>query len=129
MNYYFSTTVKLSFEEAKAQTIEALKTEGFGIVSEINMQEKFKDKLGVDYKRYTILGACNPSLAYKALQTEEMIGTMLPCNFVITDKENGLIEIASINPQKSMMAVENPELATMANEVTGKLKKVFEQFS
>jgi uncharacterized protein (DUF302 family) len=125
MDYYFSTKANLSFDDAKAKTIEALKTEGFGIVSEINMQEKLKEKLGVDYKRYTILGACNPSLAYKALQAEEMIGTMLPCNFVITDKENGIVEIAAVNPEASMMAVKNAELATLAHEVTEKVKKVF----
>lgn len=90
------------------------------------MQEKFKEKLGVDFKRYIILGAWNPSLAYKALQTEEMIGTMLPCNFVITDKENGYTGIAAVNPEVSMIVVRNPELETLAHEVTGKLKNVFD---
>lgn len=124
MDYYFSTTVNLSFEEAKAKIVEALKTEGFGIVSEINMQEKFKEKLGIDYKRYTILGACNPLYAHKALLMEEMIGTMLPCNVIMTESKNGYIKIAAINPQASMIAVNNPELQTIAQEITGKIKKV-----
>lgn len=126
MDYYFSTTVNLSFEEAKAKIVEALKTEGFGIVSEINMQEKFKEKLGIDFKRYTILGACNPLYAHKALLMEEMIGTMLPCNVIMTESKNGYIKIAAINPQASMIAVNNPELQTISQEITGKIKKVID---
>src|SRR5512133_3497173 len=124
MEYYFSTILKTNFDDAIAKTIEALKTEGFGIVSEIDMQAKLKEKLGVDYKKYKILGACNPAFAYKALQAEEMIGGMLPCNIVVTDKENGTIEVAAIHPIASMMAVQNPALEPLAQEVTEKIKRV-----
>jgi uncharacterized protein (DUF302 family) len=126
MEYYFSTILAVSFEEAIVKTTEALKTQGFGIVSEIDMQAKLKEKLGIDYKKYKILGACNPAFAYQALQEEEMVGTMLPCNFVVIDKENGSIEIAAVHPVASMMAIKNPNLEKLALEVTGKIKKVFE---
>jgi len=126
MEYYFSTILPVSFDKAIALTVDALKTEGFGIVSEIDMQAKINEKLGVKFKKYTILGACNTEIAYKALQVEEMIGTMLPCNFIIIDKENGSTEIAAVYPVASMMAVQIPELKLLAQEVTGKLKKVFE---
>ena len=126
MEYYFSTILQANFDEALAKTIEALKTEGFGIVSEIDMQAKLKEKLGVDFKKYKILGACNPSFAYKALQTEEMIGTMLPCNVVVMDKENGTTEVSAVHPIASMMAIQNPALKPLAQEATKKLKRVID---
>lgn len=124
MEYYFNTVVHASFEEAIARTTEALKKEGFGIVSEIDMQAKLKEKLGVDYKKYKILGACNPAFAHKALQAEEKIGTMLPCNVVIVDKENGTTEVVAVDPIASMMAVQNQALAPLAGEVAEKLQRV-----
>jgi len=126
MEYYFSTILRTAFSEAERKVTEALKTEGFGVLTEIDIQAKLKEKLGVDFKKYKILGACNPSFAYKALQVEEKIGVMLPCNTVLIDKENGTIEVVIIHPVASMMAIQNPELATMAKEVTEKLKKVIE---
>lgn len=129
MDYYFSTNLPVSFEEAIVKTTEALKSEGFGIVSEIDMQAKLREKLGVDFKKYKILGACNPAFAYRALQTEELIGTMLPCNFVVIDQGNGTIEVAAVNPVASMMAVQNPELEPIAQEVLGKIRKVFDRIS
>lgn len=129
MEYYFSTIVKAGFEDTITQVVEALKKEGFGIVSEIDMQAKLKEKLGVDFKKYKILGACNPSFAYKALQTEEKIGTMLPCNIIVIDKENGTTEVSAIQPMASMMAIQNPALEPLANEVTEKLKRVIERLS
>jgi uncharacterized protein (DUF302 family) len=126
MKYYFNTTLNKNFETTKALVIEALKTEGFGIVSEIDMQAKLKEKLGVDYKKYTILGACNPAFAYKALQAEEKIGTMLPCNIVIIDKEDGTTEVAAIHPGASMMTVENKDLQSLAEEVTKKIEHMIE---
>lgn len=126
MEYYFSTIVKAGFEEAISKTTEALKTEGFGIVSEIDMQAKLKEKLGVDFKKYKILGACNPAFAHKALQTEEKIGTMLPCNVVIIDKENGTTEVVAVDPIASMMAVQNQDLAPLAGEVAEKLQRVIQ---
>lgn len=123
MNYYFSAVINTSFEEAVSKITDALKTEGFGILTEIDMQARLKEKLGVDFKKYKILGACNPAFAYKALQAEEMIGTMLPCNVVVTEQETGLIKIAVIHPVASMMAVQNQELSPLAQEVTEKLTR------
>jgi uncharacterized protein (DUF302 family) len=124
MEYYFSAILHTNFDDAVDKTTEALKTEGFGVLTEIDLQAKFKEKLGVDYKKYKILGACNPAYAYKALQAEEMIGTMLPCSIVVTDKEDGTIQVAAINPIASMMAIQNPALEPLAQEVTEKLKRV-----
>jgi uncharacterized protein (DUF302 family) len=126
MKYYYSTTLNLSFEQAIIKTSEALKKEGFGIVSQISMHERFKEKLDVDFKKYTILGACNPAYAYKALQAEEKIGTMLPCNVVVIEKDEGKTEVAAINPVASMMAVENPALLNYAAEVSRTLRKIIE---
>jgi uncharacterized protein (DUF302 family) len=124
--YYFNTILKTNFEDAVAKTTEALKTEGFGVITEIDMQGKLKEKLGVGYKKYKILGACNPGFAYKALQVEEKIGAMLPCNVLIIDKENGTTEVAAINPIASMMAIQNSQLETLAQEVADKLKKIID---
>jgi uncharacterized protein (DUF302 family) len=124
MEYYFSRTISTSFDEAIKLVTETLKTEGFGIISEIRMHEKLKEKLGVDFKKYTILGACNPSYAYKALQTEDKIGTMLPCNVVVQELSENHIEVAAVNPIASMMSVQNPELEGIAKEVTDKLQAV-----
>lgn len=123
MEYYFSAILHTDFDDAVAKITEALKTEGFGVLTEIDMQAKLKEKLGVDFKKYKILGACNPAYAYKALQAEEMIGVMLPCNIVVTDKENGTTEVAAIHPIASMMAIQNPALEPLAKEITEKIKK------
>ena len=124
MEYYFSKTLSVTFDEAVRLTTEALKSEGFGVISEINMHEKLKEKLGVDFKRYRILGACNPPLAYKALQAEEKIGTMLPCNVLVIEQGQNKIEIAAVNPVASMQAITNPALEDTALEVTNKLRRV-----
>lgn len=124
MEYFFSTILKSTFEESIVKATEALKTEGFGIISEIDIQAKLKEKLGVNFKKYKILGACNPAYAYKALQEEEKIGIMLPCNVVVIDREDGTTEVAAVHPLASMMAVQNPELEPLAVEITEKLKKV-----
>lgn len=126
MEYYFSKTIETSFEEAIKLTTEALKVEGFGVITEINMHDKLKEKLNVDFKRYTILGACNPPFAYKALQAEDKIGTMLPCNVLIIEQGQNKIEIAAVNPIASMQAVINPALVDVAQQVTDKLKKVID---
>jgi uncharacterized protein (DUF302 family) len=124
MEYYFGALLKTDFNTAIIKVTEALKTEGFGIITEIDMKAKLKEKLGVDFKHYKILGACNPAFAYKALQAEEKIGTMLPCNVVVIDKENGTTEVAAVHPMASMMAVKNPALEPLASEVTEMLKRV-----
>lgn len=124
MSYYFNTIIQKSFEESITLVMESLKSEGFGIVSEINMTDKFKEKLGVDFKRYLILGACNPGFAYKAVQAEEKIGTMLPCNVVVIEQGELATEVVAINPTASMMAVQNEGLISIANEVTERLQRV-----
>lgn len=124
MEYYFNKIVHSDFEKTIVKVTDALKTEGFGIVSEIDMQAKLKEKLGVDYRKYRILGACNPAFAHKALQMEEKIGVMLPCNVVVIDRENGTTEVAAVHPLASMMAVQNPALEPLALEVTEKIKRV-----
>jgi uncharacterized protein (DUF302 family) len=126
MEYYFSIILNTGFSNAENKIIESLKTEGFGVLTEIDMQSKLKEKLGVDFKKYKILGACNPSFAYKALQAEERIGVMLPCNAVIIDKENGKTEVVVIHPLASMMAVQNPALLALAEEITEKIKRVID---
>jgi len=126
MEYYFSVKISASFDEAVNRTVEALKTEGFGVISEINMHDKLKEKLNVDFKKYKILGACNPPLAYEALKAEDKIGTMLPCNVLVIEQAPGEIEVAAVNPIASMQAIENPGLAGTAGLVTAKLQKVIE---
>lgn len=124
MEYYFSKTLNVSFDEAIKITTEALKSEGFGVISEIRMHEKLKEKLNIDFKKYTILGACNPPFAYKALQAEDKIGTMLPCNVLVIEQAQNEIEIAAVNPIASMQAIVNSALGEVAQQITDKLKKV-----
>jgi uncharacterized protein (DUF302 family) len=126
MKYYISKKIDATFEQAIDEVKEALAIQGFGVLSEINMQEKLKEKLDVDFRSYTILGACNPAYAHKALQSEDKIGTMLPCNVVVQEIGKNVIEVAAIDPIASMMAIENPKLAKLATEVKGKLEKVIE---
>jgi uncharacterized protein (DUF302 family) len=126
MKYYFSRAISGTFDEVKNLVTEGLKAEGFGVISEIRMDEKLKEKLGVDFKKYTILGACNPVFAYKALQMEDKIGTMLPCNFLVIEQEEGKIEVAAINPLASMQSVENPDLHDVALKVSLVLKSIVE---
>jgi uncharacterized protein (DUF302 family) len=127
MKYYFSKTISKSFDESISLITDALKTEGFGIITEIRMHDKLKEKLGVDFKKYTILGACNPSFAYKALQMEDKIGTMLPCNVLVIEQEEGKIEIAAIDPVASMLGVGNPALTEVAHKVSETLKNIVER--
>jgi uncharacterized protein (DUF302 family) len=126
MSYYFNTVLDCSFAEAIARVTDELKKEGFGILSEIDVQAALKKKLDVDFKKYTILGACNPPFAYQALQKEEKIGTMLPCNVIVLEKANGQIEVAAIDPIASMQAIANPQLQSIADQIQVKLKKVVE---
>ena len=124
MKYYNGKEVSMSFEEAIEKVTEELKHEGFGVLTEIDVQATFKEKLDVDFKKYRILGACNPSYAYKALQYEDKIGTMLPCNVVVEEHEDGTVEVSAVNPKASMMAVDNAGLALIANEIEKKLQNV-----
>lgn len=127
MAYYFSKTLQTSFSDAVEKVTAALSAEGFGVISEIDMHEKIKLKLGVDFKKYRILGACNPAYSYKALQAEDKIGVMLPCNVLVIEQGEKEIEIAAINPAEAMKAVQNDDLAEVAARVTEHLKKALER--
>lgn len=126
MKYYISKKIDATFEQAIDRVKESLENEGFGVLSEINIHDKLKEKLNVDFKRYTILGACNPAYAYKALQHEDKIGTMLPCNVIVQELGKNEVEVAAIDPVASMMAIENPNLAKLAGEIKKKLERVIE---
>ena len=126
MAYYFSKTLPAGFDEAVQRTTEALKREGFGIITEIDVKKTLKDKIGADFRSYRILGACNPKLAHEALQLEDKIGTMLPCNVVVQDVGGGKTEIAAIDPVASMQAIDNPQLREAATRVQTMLKQVIE---
>jgi len=126
MQYSFNKILDMSFDEAVDRVTEELKKEGFGILSDIDLQATLKRKLDVDFRRYRILGACNPSFAYKALQVESRIGTMLPCNVIIQEIEPDKNEVSAIDPIASMQAIENPWLRDIAVQMRAKLKKVIE---
>ncbi len=124
MSYYSTTVMTLDFDEAITVVTAELGKEGFGVLSEIDLQGKIKEKLGEDIPRYKILGACNPGFAFKALQAEPHIGTMLPCNVIVREVDGGKTEISAINPVDSMQAVGNPDLQETAGLIQGKLKRV-----
>jgi uncharacterized protein (DUF302 family) len=127
MDYYFSKTLTGSFENAIQKVTEALKAEGFGILTEIDIKATLKKKLDVDFYNYKILGACNPPFAYKALLAEDKIGTMLPCNIIIQEKVTGQVEISAVDPVASMQAIENKELGDIASEIRARLQKVIKE--
>lgn len=124
MSYYFSKTLDITFEDAIERTTEALKKEGFGVLTEIDIKDTLKKKLDVDFKKYQILGACNPPLAHKALTSEDHIGLMLPCNVIVQEHENGKVEVAAVDPVASMQAIKNDALGEIAGKVSNLLKKV-----
>ena len=126
MSYYFAKTLNVDFDDAVRRTIEGLKQEGFGIITEIDVRDTLKKKINADFRNYRILGACNPALAHEALQIEDKVGTMLPCNVVVQDAGNGRTEVAAIDPVASMQAIDNPRLQQAAARVQGKLKKVID---
>jgi len=125
MSYYFSKTLNVTFDEALEKTTAALKAEGFGVVTDFDVSNALKNKLGIDFRPYRILGACNPPFANEALQAEDKIGTMLPCNVIVQQNENG-IEIAAIDPVASMKAVKNDKVAEIAEKIQNKLKTVID---
>lgn len=126
MSYHFSKFVNMTFDEAITKVTEELKKEGFGVLTEIDVTGTLKKKLDVDFKKYRILGACNPHYAYQAMQVEDKIGTMLPCNIIVQEQQNGKIEVSAIDPLESMMAIKNANLRDIAVQVQGKLKKVID---
>ena len=127
MSYYFSKTLPMAFDDAVEHVTEALKQEGFGIITQIDVKDTFKKKINVDFRNYRILGACNPALAYEALQIDDKVGTMLPCNVVVQDAGGGKTEVAAIDPVASMQAIDNPHLKSAAERVQEKLRRVIER--
>jgi len=126
MSYYFSTTLDGSVEQVRSRVEEALKAEGFGVLTEIDVQATLKKKLGEDMAPYLILGACNPQFAHKALQAENKIGTMLPCNVILRATDGGRVEVAAVDPIASMQGVDNASLGAIAEQVQQKLRRVIE---
>jgi len=129
MKYYISKKINAGFEQAVQLVTESLKTEGFGVLTEINIHDKLKEKLEIDFRKYRILGACNPAYAYEALLEEDKIGVMLPCNVIVQDLGNNEVEVAAIDPVASMTAIENPKVKAVATEIQQKLKKVIERLN
>lgn len=127
MTYYFSKTINGSFNEAIEKVTAALQSEGFGVLTTIDMKATLKKKLDADIYNYTILGACNPQFAYKALQAEDKIGTMLPCNVIVQEKVAGQVEVSAVDPTASMQAIDNKALHDISIEVRDKLQKVIAQ--
>jgi len=127
MQYSIDKILDMSFDDAVNRVVEELKKEGFGVLTDIDVQTILKKKLDVDFRKYRILGACNPPFAYKALQAERRIGTMLPCNVIVQETESGQIEVSAIDPIASMRAIENPNLREIADQIQAKLKKVVER--
>jgi len=123
MKYYFNKTLETSFEEAIARAKEELEKEGFGVLTDIDVKQTLKNKIGVDFRNYRILGACNPQFAFLALKSESRIGTMLPCNVIVQEIADGMIEVSAVDPLASMQAVRNPDLFDIANEVRDKLSR------
>ena len=123
MTYYMAATLQMPFDEAIERAEAALKAEGFGVLTRVDIQETLKSKIDVDFRPYTILGACNPKLAHEALQLEDKVGTMLPCNVVVQQSEDGAVEVAAIDPVASMQAIDNPALREAAMVVRDKLMR------
>ena len=127
MTYYFSRVIEGGFDAVVGRTREALKQKGFGVITEIDVQATLKTKIDVDFRPYLILGACNPAMAHEALQIEDKVGTMLPCNVVVQARPNGTIEVAAIDPVASMQSIGNPALSTKAAEVAARLRDALER--
>ncbi len=129
MTYYMAATLQTDFDDAINRTEAALKREGFGVLTRVDVQQTLKDKIDVDFRPYTILGACNPTLAFEALQLEDKVGTMLPCNVVVQQKGDGKVEVAAINPTASMQAIDNPQLKQAAETVREKLSRAIDSLT
>ena len=126
MSYHISKTVDLSFDDAVSKTIEELKKEGFGVLTDIDFKAVLKEKLDVEFTRYRVLGACNPPLAYETLKAEDRVGLMLPCNVFVRETRDGRVEVSAIDPMSAMSAIENEALAETGALVRDKLSPVIE---
>ncbi|HNT99996.1 MAG TPA: DUF302 domain-containing protein [Acidobacteriota bacterium] len=127
MPYYFNKTMQMPFPDAVAKVTDGLAAEGFGVLSDIDVKATMKRKLDVEFHNYRILGACNPPFAYRALQIEDKIGTLMPCNVIVQERTPGEVEVAAVNPMVSMQAVNKPELREVAEEVTARLRRVIDR--
>ncbi len=127
MSYYFSKVVSYGFDEAIEKVTEELTKAGFGILTQIDVQKTLKEKKNIDWRPYRILGACNPSFAHLALESEDKIGLMMPCNVVVQETPAGAVEVSAVDPRASMQAVDNPELGAIAGDVSSKLREVVEK--
>lgn len=126
MNYYINKTIRADFDEAVELVTEALKGKGFGILSEIDISEKMREKMDIEFRKYKILGACNPPFAFKALQHEDKVGTLLPCNVILQEAGEGLVEVAAVDPVASMISISNPGLTKIAEEVRAIFEELIE---
>jgi len=126
MNYYINKTIRADFDEAVTLVKEALAEKGFGVLSEIDIQEKMKEKLNKEFRRYLILGACHPPYAYKALEFEDKIGTILPCNVILQEVEENQVEVAAVDPVASMGTIPNKGLVKIAEEVRDLMEDIIE---
>ena len=127
MKYYNEIRLNSEFSLAKKRITEALSEEGFGIITEINIKDTFKAKLDIDFRNYLILGACNPAYSHRALQAEDKVGTLLPCNVILQETENNIVEIAAVDPVESMQMINNPELIQLAGKIRDKLIKALDR--
>ncbi|HOT00050.1 MAG TPA: DUF302 domain-containing protein [Acidobacteriota bacterium] len=127
MPYYFNKTVQMPFPDVVAKVMDGLAAEGFGVLSDIDVKATMKRKLDIEFQNYRILGACNPPFAYRALQIEDKIGTLMPCNVIVQERTPGTVEVAAVNPMVSMQAVDKPELREVAEEVTARLRRVIDR--
>lgn len=127
MDYTISKNIDRGFDEAVQAVTDALKEEGFGVITEVDLKDKFKEKLGIDFRNYKILGACNPAMAHKAIELEDRIGVMLPCNVLVQEKDGGKVEISAINPLSSIGATGNEQLQSVASEVSERLRAAVEK--
>ena len=127
MTYYYTKTTTLTYEDALRRVQDELKTEGFGVITEIDVKETLKKKLNVDFRKYKILGACNPAFAHQALLVESRIGTMLPCNVIVQELEDGRVEVSAINPLESMKTVGNPALQQIGSQVAARLESIIQR--
>lgn len=126
MTYHFSRTIDVSFDQAIAAVTQALSEKGFGVLTTIDVKKTLKSKLDVEFRPYTILGACNPNFAYQALQSEDKIGTMLPCNVIVQQREDGKVEVSAVDPVASMQSIDNPDLGSIAQNVRELLREAIE---
>ena len=126
MNYYHTREVSNTFETALTKVKQALADRGFGVITEIDLKEKFREKLNVDFREYRILGACNPKMAHQAIEQEDRIGVLLPCNVLVQERTNGKVEVSAVNPMETMSAVQNQNLEAIAGEVSLKLEEAID---